>query len=83
MHQFIEEILSKSDFIHDDKTAKQNVCNILYTGISLYKKIHGSFESTVLLQRMNDTYIEILGYIYPLLQESEQSSIRKLISDKK
>lgn len=83
LHQFLEGILSKYDFIHDDKTAKPNVCNILYTGISLYKKIHGSFESTVLLQRMNDTYIEILGYIYPLLQESEQSSIRKLISDKK
>ena len=80
LHQFLEGILSDLIITNTDRDIMKNVCAILNTGLSLYKKTYGIFDSPVLSQLMTNDYIEIMGCIYPFLGKSQQDSIREIAS---
>lgn len=65
----------------DGNRVKQNVQNVLYTGIRLHNEIQKrKFSSKFLSHILRTEYIETLAIIYPLLDEYYKKEVEKLVS---
>ena len=65
----------------DGNRVKQNVQNVLYTGIRLHNEIQKKkFSSKLLSHILRTEYIETLAIIYPLLDEYYKKEVEKLVS---
>lgn len=68
----------------DGNRFKQNVQNVLYTGIRLHNEIQKKeFSSKGLSHILRVEYIETLAIIYPLLDEDYKKEIKKITSNRK
>ena len=68
----------------DGNRVKQNVQNVLYTGIRLHNKIQKKdFSSKGLSHILRAEYIETLAIIYPLLDEDYKKEIKKISRNRK
>ena len=82
LSDFLEFVMeSFKSMTLDGSRVKQNVQNVLYTGIRLHNKIQKKeFSSKSLSNILQAEYIETLAIIYPLLDDDYKKEIKKLAS---
>lgn len=85
LHRYLELVLENIQSLKNENSKTWiNTMNIVYLGISLYKKRKDIFVSNKMSNiLMDDTYLDLSAYLYPILDEKNQVIVKNVAQQRK